>query len=121
MGDNQPCFLVMAFVDLLGGGCKIAFDAIEASSSHEAKSVALNSFILAGDSQAISFGEQTFLPGVIASISIEVVAAIDLSHEFNEKWVYSIESWKEFERALTQGKKSKTAESVDLFTGDPPG
>lgn len=120
MESEVSCYLVKAEVTLLGGKTQVVFDAIEAASTQEAKSTALNSFVLAGDSQAISFGDATFLPGVIASLVVDVVGVMDMAHEDNEKWLYSIESWKEFERTLTQGKKVNPHKDVDLFGAEPP-
>jgi len=100
MDKKELAYLVRVDVQLIGGGKHVVIDALRADSVEQAESMASNSFILAGDNNAVSFGNKVFFPGVIATILPQVIAIIDLQQDTNMRWREAVDTWADFEKTL---------------------
>ena len=84
--ENSQVFLVYLKANLLGGKEVEAFDIIEAETDVEARSRAINYYTSSETDIAVDFGGVLMFPGTVASIKVEVLAALDLHNIYNARW-----------------------------------
>jgi len=99
---DKVVFLVEVKTFLLGGGEVSSFDVVEAEDCDSARNIAFNSYLLGGESMAVNFGRKLFMPGTIGAVHVGVLGVLDMEHDFNEQWQFSIDASKKWEKQLEE-------------------
>ena len=107
MTQNNPVFLVLAKITLLGGGEKTEVDVLPAESPEEAANIARNLFSQAGDSHGVVYGNSVFFPSSVMAVDAEVLAEIDVNTVNNYRWLKSLEAFTLFDR-VADGEEEPT-------------